>query len=65
MVDKFVLSLEELTYGKIVTKLEEIWGNQLKSWDNNDTIREWIGLFEDNEPLPMVICQMNFKKLHA
>jgi len=31
MVDKFVLSWEELIYGKIATKLEEIWGNQLKS----------------------------------
>ncbi len=32
MGDKFVLSLEkEFTYGKIVAKLKEMWGNQLKS----------------------------------
>ncbi len=58
MGDKFVLSLEEeLTYGRIATKLEEMWGKQLKSSDNHDTIGEWIGLFKNNEPLPMVICQ--------
>lgn len=32
MGDKFVLFLEEeFTYGKIVAKLKEMWGNQLKS----------------------------------
>ncbi len=32
MGDNFVLSLEkEFTYGKIVAKLKEMWGNQLKS----------------------------------
>jgi hypothetical protein len=58
MGDKFVLSLEkELDYGRIATKLEEMWENQLRSWDNCGAIGEWIGLFKDNKPLPMVICQ--------
>jgi hypothetical protein len=47
----------EFTYGRIVAKLKEVWANQLKSWDNHDTIGEWMGLFKDNEPLPMVIYQ--------
>jgi hypothetical protein len=58
MGDKFVLSLEEeLDYGRTATKLKEMWENQLRSWDNRGAIGEWIGLFKDNKPLPMVICQ--------
>jgi hypothetical protein len=57
MGDKFVLSLEKLDYERTVTKLEEMWENQLRSWDSHGAMGEWIGLFKDNKPLPVVICQ--------
>jgi hypothetical protein len=39
MAVKFVLFLEEeLDYGRIVAKLEEMRGNQLRSWDNHGAI---------------------------
>jgi len=60
MGDKFVLSLEEeLVYRRIAAKLEEMFGNQLRSWDNRGAIGKWIGLFEENKPLPMVICKIS------
>jgi len=58
MGDRFILSFEELVYGRITTKLEEMCENQLRSWDNHSANGECIGLFEDDEPLPMVICEI-------
>jgi hypothetical protein len=58
MGDKFILSFEELIYGRSTTKLEEMCENQLRSWDNHSANGECIGLFDDNEPLLMVICKI-------
>jgi hypothetical protein len=59
MGDKFVLSLEkELVYKRIAAKLEEMCEIQLSSWDDRGAIGERIGLFEENERLPMVICEI-------
>ncbi len=44
---------------KIVTKLEEKCGNQLKWHGGNCPIQMWVGLYKDNKFKPSLVCQVS------
>jgi hypothetical protein len=61
MGKKIVLSLEEeLGYERIVTKLEEVWGDLLRWGDNYCKKGNWIGLLEENKVFPSMVCCASF-----
>jgi hypothetical protein len=56
--EMFFFSRQEATwYTRIITKLEERWGNLLRGHNGHYLVGGWVGLYESNDILLSLVCQ--------